>query len=357
MRDPLIVAQIVPTGVGAAVGGYVGDATPATNIIASIADIVISHPNVINGVTLDLARGNVLYVEGFCLDEFFRGNYALREVAGNRIGVILDSGSKDKESYDMAVNTIDALRTVKGINVVDCIRTEKPVGARAVKTKAGAFVGEMSDPSVFLKPAKKLADAGAEAIAIATKIVTSNKDLQLYFKGKSPNPYGGTEAIISHMISRTLRIPSAHAPLLTVAEMNHEMFSGVVDARAGAEAISPAYLGCVLQGLHKAPKPVPIRNAKDSDITAKDLDAVILPYSCMGGVPALAAQKHGIPIIAVKENRTVMKATPERMRLDASGSKVIVADNYLEAAGILAAMKEGIDYRAARRPMPGLLRT
>ncbi len=350
MRDPLIVAQVIPTGVGASIGGFVGDATPATNMIASIADTVISHPNVVNGVTLNLAKSNVLYVEGYSLDQFFMNKLALREVAGNRIGVILDCGSKDKESYDLAINTMEAMRTVKGIDLMDYIMTDKPVGARAVKTKAGAFVGEIKDQNAFLKPAKKLLKMGADAIAVATKIIIDEKDLQLYFKGKSPNPYGGTEALISHTISKKLEVPSAHAPLLTMEEIKHEMFSGVVDARAGAEAISPAYLGCVLQGLHKAPKLIPKKKAEETDFAVEDVDCVILPYSCMGGVPALAAQKLGIPIIAVKENKTVMRATPKKLGF----KDVIVADNYLEVGGILSAMKDGVDYRSIRRPIPKL---
>jgi hypothetical protein len=70
----------------------------------------------------------------------------------------------------------------------------------------------------------------------------------------------------------------------------------------------------------------------------------------MGGIPALAAQKLKIPIIAVKENTTVMKATPEKMKFD----NVIVANNYWEVGGILAAMKEGIDPKELRRPVSSL---
>ncbi|PKU73540.1 hypothetical protein MA16_Dca008104 [Dendrobium catenatum] len=40
--------MIVPTGVGAAIGGYAGDALPVARTLASVADCVISHPNVIS---------------------------------------------------------------------------------------------------------------------------------------------------------------------------------------------------------------------------------------------------------------------------------------------------------------------
>jgi hypothetical protein len=350
MDDRFIVAHVVPTGVGAEIGGYVGDATPATNMIAAIADRVIAHPNVVNAVTMNLANGSVLYTEGFTLDRFFLGETALREVIANRVGVVIDCGFSEKEDIDMAINTINAIRTVKGVNVIDYTLSNVPVGGRAVKNSSGAFVGEIDDENTFLGPAGKLVEAGAEAIAVTTAITINRKDLELYFRGKGPNPYGGTEAIISHTISRRYGIQSAHAPLLTMKEMKTEMFSGVIDPRAGAEAISPAYLGCVLQGLHNAPRPVPVREAHDHDIMLKDLSALVLPASCMGGIPAMSCEKNGIPIIAVEENKTLMKVTAKKLGF----RNVIRAGNYLEAAGILTCLKEGIDPRMVRRPVSKL---
>ncbi len=302
--NKFIAIQIVPTGVGAAIGGFVGDATPATNVIASIADTIITHPNVVNGVTMELARKNSLYVEGYTLDRFFKNEIVLREVRSNKLGVIIDKGYENKKSFDLLINTIDAIRTVKGVNVIDYIETKKPVGGKAVKTKTNSFVGKIKDARVFLNPARKLLKAGANAIAVSTRIKVKPKDFNLYIKGKGACPYGGAEAIISHTISKVFNIPSAHAPMLSLKEIKMEMFSGIADARAGAEAMGPAYLGCVLQGLHNAPQPISIKKKKASDISLKDVAVVILPYSCMGGIPGLSAQKNKIPIIAVKENKT-----------------------------------------------------
>ncbi len=350
MQDEFIVVQVVPTGIGASVGGFVGDATPATNLLAGIADRVISHPNVVNGVVLDVAGDNVLYVEGFMLDRFFRNEIALHEVRKNRVGVVLDSGVRERESIDNAINTINAIRTVKAVDIVDYAFTDSPVNGRAVKTRSGAFTGEIKNPNVFLEPCRKLINKGARAIAVATQIDIEKKDLNLYFKGRGPNPYGGTEALISHAIGWRFGIPAAHAPLLTKTEMKHEMMAGVVDPRAGAEAITSAYLGCVLQGLHRAPQPVPFGKAKENDICIRDVSAVVLPYDCLGGIPALAAQKYKIPVIAVSGNETVLNVTAKKLGL----KNVIHAENYLEAAGIAAAMKEGIDYRMVTRPVKRL---
>ena len=72
-----------------------------------------------------------------------------------------------------------------------------------------------------------------------------------------------------------------------------------------------------------------------------------MPYSCCGGIPAFSAQEFDIPIIAVKENTTVLNVTPEMMELD----NVIIANNYLEVFGILATMKAGISLDSVKRPL------
>ncbi|WP_347272737.1 DUF3326 domain-containing protein [Candidatus Kuenenia sp.] len=345
MANQFVVAHIIPTGVGADIGGYVGDATPATNMIASIADKVISHPNVVNGVALNLAGRNVLYVEGYSLDRFFKGEAELKEVEKNKIGVVLDKGI-ETEGYDLAVNTINALRTVGGVEIVCVLKTKEETMTQAVKTKSNSFVGEIEHEQTLIEACREAIKQGAQALAISLNIKIDMKDLKAYFDGKGANPYGGAEAVVSHLVSATFGLPAAHAPLLSKYEIYRETHSGTVDPRAAAEAIGPAYLGSVLRGLDRAPRLV----TQGGDVRVDDVDAIILPYTCMGGIPALAAQKWGIPIIAVKENTTVMKATPDILRM----KNVVVAENYWETGGILAAMKEGIDPLELRRPVKKL---
>jgi hypothetical protein len=177
-------------------------------------------------------------------------------------------------------------------------------------------------------------------------IQIQKKDLDIYFKGKGPNPYGGTEALISRTISKRLNIPAAHAPLLRLKEMKQMLYKSRVDPRAAAEAITQAYLGCILQGLHKAAQPISLDKARDSDILLNDILAVVIPATCMGGIPALAAAKFKIPIIAVKENKTVLNVTSDKLNINS-----ITAENYLEAAGISLALKQGISLDTIRRPI------
>ena len=42
------VVLIVPTGIGAEIGGHSGDATPAAILLSEVADSLITHPNVVN---------------------------------------------------------------------------------------------------------------------------------------------------------------------------------------------------------------------------------------------------------------------------------------------------------------------
>lgn len=39
--------MIVPTGVGASIGGFAGDALPVARTLSSVVDCLITHPNVI----------------------------------------------------------------------------------------------------------------------------------------------------------------------------------------------------------------------------------------------------------------------------------------------------------------------
>src|SRR5262249_28544436 len=46
--DGIHVALVIPTGVGASIGGFLGDASPIARMLAAVADSVIVHPNVVN---------------------------------------------------------------------------------------------------------------------------------------------------------------------------------------------------------------------------------------------------------------------------------------------------------------------
>jgi hypothetical protein len=72
---------------------------------------------------------------------------------------------------------------------------------------------------------------------------------------------------------------------------------GLVDPRSASEVVSPGYLGSVLRGLYQSPRPEDSSLLAPNDITLDDVKAVVVPYTCCGGVPVLAAQKNNILVI------------------------------------------------------------
>ena len=83
--QPYTAMVIVPTGIGAAIGGYAGDALPVARAFTAVADRVITHPNVMNGAQLYWPDPKLLYVEGFALDQFAAGRTGLRPVTSQRV--------------------------------------------------------------------------------------------------------------------------------------------------------------------------------------------------------------------------------------------------------------------------------
>ncbi|GAU67188.1 hypothetical protein SSP35_04_02710 [Streptomyces sp. NBRC 110611] len=68
-----VVVHVVPTGIRAEIGGFAGDATPATNLLAGTCDYLLTHPNVVTASDLYWCRENVLYLEGNLLSRFLLG--------------------------------------------------------------------------------------------------------------------------------------------------------------------------------------------------------------------------------------------------------------------------------------------
>ena len=149
-----------------------------------------------------------------------------------------------------------------------------------------------------------------DAVALATRITPHIDTVELhrsYFGQGGPNPWGGVEAILTHLVSTVLDVPSAHAPTMSSEALRTESW-GVVEPRKAAEVISTTYLFCVLKGLNKAPQVVlsPTGVYDPSILTAEDVSALVIPDGCVG-LPTLAAVEQGIPVIAVRNNTNLMR--------------------------------------------------
>jgi hypothetical protein len=342
------VLNIVPTGIGCEIGGYAGDASPSTNLLATTVDYLITNPNAVNASDFIGLSNNVIYTEGSFIDLFSQGKVNLYLPYANKIGLIIDKS--DDWKLDIIFNVVNAVRAVHGVDIVDYVITNEPIASRCCQNKAGAFVGTVDNPHVLLEACEKLINKGANAIAVTSNV----QDLPLenyakHFTGEYPNPVGGVEAVISHLIAKTFQIPTAHAPLLNIKQL--DLVHNVVDARGSGEMTSMSGLACILIGLKKAPQLRTQLNNRIADIiNINNLLAVVMPASSLGGIPVLYAQKYGIPVIAVADNSTILNVTQEKLQLN----NVILAHSYAEAAGIILSLKQGIDLGAIFRPLKTL---
>ena len=390
---PLTVVLIVPTGVGASIGGFAGDALPVARAIAQISDTLITHPNVLNGAQLYWPIPNALYVEGYALDKFAAGCWGLQPVHQNRIGLILDAGIEPHLQL-RHLQAVDAARATLGLNITDCVLTDRPLQVELRISQSGASWGTIGNPDSLLRAAEKLIkQARVEAIAVVARFPDDEGSLALenYRRGKGVDPLAGAEAVISHIVVRTFKIPCAHAPALSALPLDPHL-----SPRSAAEEIGYTFLPCVLAGLGKAPQFVtptvgqayclsqllggqdartqvlggqdartqilggqdartqvlggqdahPTRekfyaNRRDFEsqgLWADRVDAVVIPATACGGSAILSLSgRSSVQIIAVGDNKTQMQATPEKL-----GIKALQVNSYLEAIGVLVAKRAGI---------------
>ena len=129
------------------------------------------------------------------------------------------------------------------------------------------------------------------------------------------------------------------------------MDTGIADPRISAEAVSTCFLNCVLKGLHRSPRIVTDRTAMHAPgvLNSADVSCLIIPDGCVG-LPTLAAMEQGIPVIAVRENRNLMRNDLTQFPFEPG--KLFIVDNYLEAVGVMAALKAGVAVSSVRRPIP-----
>jgi hypothetical protein len=344
-----VVLNIVPTGIGCHIGGYAGDATPTANLLASTVDYLITNPNTVNASNFINLKQNVVYAEGHSIDLFSQGKVNFYLPYANKVGLIIEKSEEWK--IHILFNIINAVRAIYGVNILEPIITDQPIRSRSHQNEVGAFVGTVDNPEVLLNASKALIKKGADAIAVTTDVQDLPADMYAkHFVGECPNPVGGVEAIISHLIMKTFQIPVAHAPLLNIKEL--DLVHNVVDARGAGEMASTSGLACILVGLQKAPQIKVQSKTRIADIiNINNLLAVVVPSTCLGGVPILQAQKYGVPVIAVRENQTILDVSQSKIQLD----NVIEVNNYAEATGIVLALKNGIDLDSLSRPLVTLM--
>lgn len=341
--------MIVPTGIGAEIGGHAGDATPAARLLAGACDKLITHPNVVNASDINEMPENGLYVEGSVISSLLMGTVGLQEVRSNRVLLVIDE-HEDNQVSELLINAASAARATLGLDCPGVVKLNPPIYLRAEYSSSGSAVGRVEGLERLLEALYRRRSE-FDAVALASKVDISEGLLRKYFQssGEIINPWGGVEAMLTHSVSMLINVPSAHAPMVQDMEEANALF-GIVDPRMSPEAVSSCFLHCVLKGLYKSPRIITDRMlfTHPGILTAADISCLVIPDGCVG-LPTLAALEQGISVIAVRENRNRMKNDLEKLPF-ASG-KLFIVDNYLEAVGVMTALKSGVSISAVRRPL------
>lgn len=340
---------VIPTGIGAEIGGHAGDGTPVARMLAESCDTIILHPNVVNASDINEAPENSLYLEGSVITRLLMGTIGLQRTRSNRILVVID-GDHEDIFVNATLNSVNAARACYGVQISDVLKLIPPVRLKAEYSESGRSTGKIDNLSFLFEELAKRRD-DFDAVAIASVVDITDGSVLGYFggDGETVNPWGGVEAMLTHAISIVFNVPSAHAPMMESQEIASADL-GVTDPRMAAEAVSMTFLNCVLKGLHKSPQIISDTNLfnRPEVITASNISCLIIPDGCLG-LPTLAALEQGIPVIAVKENRNLMKN--DLSLLPWRPDQFHLVENYLEASGVINALKAGIAMDSLRRPI------
>ena len=342
------VVMLIPTGIGADLGGHAGDAGPAARLLAEVSDTVVLHPNVVNASDINEMPANSLYVEGSVVTRLLMGTAGLLPVRSNKVLVVIDAHSDDL-FVNAAVNTVNGARATYGLDCAEVVAVAPPLKLFARYSPSGRAAGRVEG----IEKIFRLLDARSgtfDAVSLSTVIDVPPEFHQGYFDaaGDMVNPWGGVEAMLTHALSSVYDVPTAHSPMFESREIANAD-PGIVDPRMAAEAVSTTFLQCTLKGLRQSPRIVtdPEAMRDQSVMTAEQISCLIIPEGCLG-LPTLAALEQGIPVIEVA-NDNIMKN--DLRALPWAEGQFHRASNYLEATGLLAALRAGITADSVRRPL------
>ena len=357
-----INCMIVPTGLGASIGGFAGDANPACKLLAKVSDLLITHPNVVNGAMFTDTPQNVAVVEGFFLDRFFAGQVALRLNVKHKIAVIVDCAANEEERT-LTEACIEAALEVYGLDIIqEVFYTKEAIEANNLV--------QIKNPDTLLEACTRAKLAGATALAVLAVLDEdpNAESTKNYAASNGYDPIGLIEAKISHLVAQMMLIPCAHAPIIRKRSQEAKHYSSftnvitkeepvatqekitLVSPKVAAEYLSNCFLASVLKTLQNSPQIIPMEAAhkllssdytdsrelglrqKADDVVISQIANLVVPMDCCNGVPMIEAWKHEIELLCVKNNTTNLDE-PATM----FGIPHKIVHNYIEAAGYLLA--------------------
>lgn len=316
MQDRNTAIMIVPTGIGASIGGYAGDASSYAQKIANVTRLIV-NPNIVNAAVFSGITNNMFYVEGKAIEEFAKGKIGLNPSKNNKIGIIFDKGISQKV-LNIHINTLNAVKTVYGINIVDYEITKEPAEVGFFTTQSGISSGVIKNPETLLKTGKNLIKKGAQVLAVVCAFEEPPEDD--YENGNGVDIVGGVEAVISHYLTDKLQCPCVHAPAFEDVTITGKL----VNPKVSAEYITPTFLPCLLFGLSNAPLFVNLEKSPKEKlkncITINNVHSVCVPYNALGSSLVLDCCQKNIPVYAIKENSSILNID----------KNIIKSDNIIE---------------------------
>lgn len=351
---PFVAVSIIPTGVRAEIGGFAGDATPSVNLLAKACDYLVVNPNSVTASDLYYASDNVLYLEGNLICHLLLGHTTLIPETRTNIGVIIE---KTEEKFlNNVLNALNAVRMVGGIDINPVIVTSEQVRTKCTFSPYGHASGELEGIDELMRALDIVAETDTNAVAFSTSLFVEDEVRDHYYnKEVMPNPWGGAEAIMTHMTTNFYPFTAAHSPSPLPSVEAQALFAISGDPRDGAELISSAFICSTLRGLARSPRLTQFGTPLPSGcqrISVENVSAVVMPESTVGNIPFFAALEQDIPVILVRGNRTLYEVSPSILDIDHSNHKIYYVNSYMEASGLLLALRHGIVPESTTRPVP-----
>lgn len=322
MEKKKYTAFIVPTGIGAKIGGFAGDAGAYARKIAEEFPLIV-NPNVVNAACFSAISDNMLYTEGYTITELFKGNVSLKPSKHNKIGMIFDK-SVPQDVLNVHINTMNAVKTVYGIDVMGYEISDEDAGVKFFNTECGISSGMVENVETLKVAGQRLLDRGADVLAVVCRFDEPEEDD--YSSGEAVDVVGGAEAIISHYLTKELSVPVVHAPAFD----DYSIKSDIVHPKAAAEYITPTFLPCLLLGLNNAP--LIKKGIVDDCVSVNDVNALVMPVNSLGSSIVTNAIAKGIKVIAVEENISVLDVNAFNLGLK---NDIILAATYEDCLKIL----------------------
>ncbi|MEE8114933.1 MAG: DUF3326 domain-containing protein, partial [Nitrososphaerales archaeon] len=287
--DKFNAVLLIPTGIGAEIGGHAGDSTAVAQLLAQNCDTLVIHPNIVNASDINEMPPNSLYVEGSIITRMLMGTIGLQPVRANRVLVVIDQ-HESRHFIDIAINSVSAARAIYGLNCPEVVCLETPIRMKARYAESGRAVGHVTGLERCLEFLEETQNC-FDAIAFSSTIHVPFEYHLGYFerKGEMVNPWGGVEAMLTHTMSSIFNVSTAHSPMFENQEIE-TLETGIVDPRMAAEAVSGAFLQCILKGLQRSPKIItdPLIVVRSEIFSVEDVSCLVIPNGCLG-LPTLAA--------------------------------------------------------------------